>query len=262
MVFNFLFDAGNVGIYEILRWSDGVEIIAENIHNPLTGHSVLDFDKMFANRLVFIASFKCTLREGMYKLVDTSDPTPISFDYGLHNFGNSSFGVVVDMVDETGRGLGQVAKQSVVIDQYTRKTVPIPDWWKKKHGSRAREKRKLVTPELSVPTENTYMYGIKVSWNDIDTNNHVNYKSYVLFCLDAAMDAVKHGFYVGFFGDILKYNVKTVQVRYVNEALAGDNLTVITWQDAQNPRVIHFSIEREGNALVQCSMEFFLRANL
>jgi len=238
--------------------------MAEQTRNPANDSTFMDVDKMLGTRLRFVVSLRCTLGEDLYKLVNATEPTPFSINFQLCNVGKSSFEKRCTLLDASGRKLGQTSKQMVLVDEVSRKPVPIPEWWKRKHGSQGvlREKKEVFQYALHVPAENTYQYSMKPSWNDVDSYHHVNYVSYVMFCFDAAMDAIKHGFYIGFFDDILKYNVKTLQIRFMGEALAGDNLTVVTWQDAQNLRIIHFSIEREGNALVQCSIEFFLRAKL
>lgn len=99
---------------------------------------------------------------------------------------------------------------------------------------------------------------MRVTWSDTDSYRHTNYESYVRFCLDAAMDAVSKGFYAGFSGDILRYDVATIENLYVGECVEGQELIVHTWQDKERPRRLLFGVEsaEDGKTIFQSSMEF------
>lgn len=213
---------------------------------------------MTSDVLTFMASTRTSVNDAFYKLLDTGVVPALSVQLHLGYVGTSSLNTVAVLSDpNSGAVLARNVNQVVVIDKATRKPAPIPDWWRRKYESFVVENERLILPPLDVPKENTYKYDLKVSWNDIDGYRHVNFASYVKYCFDAAMDAVDKKFYTCFDDDILKYSVKDIESSYRGECQAGDSVTVVTWQNAQNPFKLHFSLEKDGKVIYQSSVEFF-----
>lgn len=241
-----------------MSWFKAARLVVFNSPDPQLGSTFLDFDKLISDKYYFAASIRTQMTETLYQLMDVDDPPSISVEVNLGYAGNKSLNLVEVMSDKTSDSvLARNVIQCVLLDRATRKPASIPDWWKCKYEPFVVENRKLVLSIFPTPKENTKRYSIKPSWNDVDSNMHVGHLSYVGFCFDAAMDAVRNNFYAGFYGDILKYNVRTFESTYKGESQAGDLLTVVTWQNSQNPLLLHFSIEKDAKVIYQSSAEFF-----
>lgn len=248
---------GTIGIWRILNWFTWSRVGA---YHPRDGQadSFLEYDKMTSGVLTFMASSRTSVNDAFYKLLDSDVVPALSVQLHLGYVGTSSLNTVAVLSEsKSGIELARNVNQVVVIDKATRRPTPIPDWWRHKYESFVVENERLIVPSLDIPTENTFRYDLKVSWNDIDGYRHANFVSYVRYCFDAAMEAVDKKFYSCFHDDILKYRVKDIESAYKGECQAGDCLTVVTWQNAQNPFKLHFSLEKVGKVIFQSSVEFF-----
>jgi len=147
----------------------------------------------------------------------------------------------------------------VTASKSTRHPTPVPDWWKSRYLSAVVGNERLNVAAEDVPTTvPTSHYNMKVPWNEIDAYGHTNYQSYVRFCFDAAADAVSAGRYATFDGDILRYNVANIRSLYKSESRANDILNIISWQSPDDPRELHFSIQKDdGTLLFQSCMHFY-----
>jgi acyl-CoA thioesterase FadM len=147
-----------------------------------------------------------------------------------------------------------------IVSKQTRKPMPIPDWWKEKYGSSAVGNERLVIQAEQIPSDpavNLARYEMKIPWNEMDGYGHTNYLSYIKFCFDAAADAVAKNAYSAFSGDILRYNVKTIQLLFKAESRPNDMLEVVSWQSPTNPYQLHFTIQKEGVGMIfQSCIEF------
>lgn len=242
----------------MLNWFTWSRIAAYHTVDGKTNASFLEYDKMTSDVFTFMASTRTSVNAAFYKLLDGDAFPALSIKLHLGYVGTSSLNTVAVLSDtNSGAVLARNVNQVVVIDKSTRKPTPVPDWWRQKYESFVVENERLILPSLDIPKENTYRYDLKVSWNDIDAYGHTNFLSYVKYCFDAGMDAVDKKFYTSLHDDILKYNVKDIESSYRGECQAGDAITVVTWQNAQNPFKLHFSVEKDGKALYQSSVEFF-----
>jgi acyl-CoA thioesterase FadM len=148
-----------------------------------------------------------------------------------------------------------------LISKKDRKITRVPDEWKRKYASGAVQNERLVVPTDAIPTgpnKTVTRYDMRVRWNDTDGYKHTNYLSYIKFCFDAAQDAVVSGKYSAFHGDILRYNVKAIEVAYKAETRANDQLTVLSWEDDDDPYKLHFSMQKDdGTVAFQSRIEFY-----
>ncbi len=144
----------------------------------------------------------------------------------------------------------------VSVDKTTRKSTPLPDWWKDRYRSHVIGNQRLVCEQLQVPEE-THRHNMTVTWSDIDGYKHTNYLSYVRYCYDTAMDAIHHKKLSRFHDDITSYLTKRMRALYKGESRAGHELSVACWENTQDPFTLHFDISKEGETLFQCTLEFY-----
>ena len=195
----------------------------------------------------------------LYRLPDAAKLPPLHTTVHLGYVGNSSLNSVAILTDkDTGKELARNVNQVVTVDKTTRKPSPLSDWWKEKYANSAVENERLIVAPIPIP-DKSFSYEMKVPWSEIDTYKHTNYASYVRFCFDAAMDALQAGFYSKFTpgDDILRYHVKKLQIAFKGETKAGDILSVRTWENTENPFVLHFDIGKDGKTINQNTMEFY-----
>jgi len=158
--------------------------------------------------------------------------------------------------------MGSSSFQVVAVNKSTRRPTQIPDWWKLRYSSSVIGNECLVLPVEHVPTTVTSScHEMKVPWSEIDIYGHTNFQSYIKFCFDAAAEAVKSDRYATFSGDILRYNVATIQSLYISESCANDVLRVVSWQSPDDPKEVHFSINKDDDGasktLFQSCMRFY-----
>lgn len=234
-------------------------VAAYHIPNPETSRTFLEYDKMTSNVYTFMASTKTTVSRDLYRMINADkslDDSEIKLHLGY--VGTSSLNSVATLATKDGGPtLARNINQVVTVDKATRKSMPIPDWWKNEYETSVVENERLVVAQEDVPLDNVFHYEMKVSWNEIDSYRHTNYQSYVKFCFDAAMDAVSKSFYTMLCEDILKYNVKSIQCLYRGESVAGDILKIASWEDKSNPYVLSFSVTKDSNMLFQSQVEFY-----
>ncbi|CAH1794778.1 unnamed protein product [Owenia fusiformis] len=219
------------------------------------GNTFLEYDKMTSDRMTFMASSEIELSEKFYE-IRNQEQFPIKIAVHLGYIGKSSVLSVAEMTNGiTGEFLGKGGNQVVSVSRETRKPTALPDWWRDKYKHLVVENKALIVQRLEKP-DKVHKYDTKVSWSDTDRYRHTNQATYTRFCIDAATDASIKGYFSKLTGDIRQYHVKTYDVLYIGESLAGDHITVETWENDENPSLIHFQISKDEKALFQSSIEF------
>ena len=148
-----------------------------------------------------------------------------------------------------GKSLMSAEMTFVYIDYKTRKPTPFPGWYieAKKLKSFGPAQPRLVTQEIP---ENAFQYEVMSSYSDIDHNGHVNQSVYVKWCTDAGTEAALKGLYSGFTGNIGKYTLDSLEIKYIGEGLVDENFVINTWQDKVSPQVLHFAITKHGKLTI------------
>ena len=235
----------------------GVRIAAYHVPNKDTGATFLEYDKLTEDRLTFMASTRTEFSHKLYGLVDSVKMPTFEAILQLGFVGNSSLNSIACLTDkEDGSFLAKNINQVVTVDKTTRKPTPIPDWWKNKYMPVVEGNERLIVPALEIPPK-TYAYDIRVAWSDIDIYWHTNYLTYIRYCLDTAKDGIVKNYYAKFHDDILQYHVKSMDIMYRGESKAGDRLDVKSWENPDDPYLLHFDISVVGKTIFQNSMHFY-----
>ncbi|XP_061181550.1 uncharacterized protein LOC133190096 [Saccostrea echinata] len=183
----------------------------------------------------------------------------LKFDVELKQLKQTSFICAVKLKNEaTGEILGENFMKVVRINRKTRRPSSFPEWFYKKHavfmnavGHPGTEKEDL--PEIP---KHAYKYVVVAGHSDEDTNGHLNQSSYIRFCMDAATNASLKGYYEHYTSDMCLYPSLQWTISYMGEGLAGDQLTIFTWQKEHSPDNIRFAIVRNGNQILYASTVF------
>lgn len=236
--------------------------IAFKSHNSEVGSTFLEFSKLCLDHFYFTVSTGLQIDRTFYDLISCDQPSKPSFMVNLlpGYIGRTSMNFVYHLTtDDHPNFLAKHTTQYVIVDKDSRKPVLIPDWWRRKYEKYFDSKQNLVFAPLELPKANTtaFRYNMKPTWSDTDQYSHVNYRAYPRFCFDAAMEAVKMRLFKGFDGDILNYRVKTIESTYKGECVAGDQITVVSWQNSEYPLILYFIIEKDGKFIYQSTVEFY-----
>ncbi len=221
-----------------------------------TGHTFLDYDKMTQNHYTFMGSTQTDVTKDYYDIVNYTIVPKLVVNIHLGHIGNSSLNSVAEVVDkDTGKVFVTNTNQVVCVSKQTRKPAPLPDWWRDQYKDSVMGNQKLIVPLIDKPDQ-THCYEVKVGWRDIDAYKHTNYATYLEYCQDAAMDAMHQGVFSKLTGEITNYHIGKTRVLYKGESKACDNLHVHTWENTNNPYILHFQIEKDGILIHQNTVHF------
>ena len=180
---------------------------------------------------------------------------PMEFTSCLGYMSKSSFSFLVHVVDkESSSPLIQCERHMVGVDSGTGKPCTIPD------SVRLSVSGYVTGNKSSIPSPpprpaSFHQYEIKVRHSDLDLNYHVNHSNFLQFFEDAAMEACISGFYPSYSGDISWYHVKDAYIRYQGECIAGDLLTVSSWEGTS--KELYFIIEKGTVPVLTCAMMLY-----
>ena len=145
-----------------------------------------------------------------------------------------------------------------VVDNKTRKSYSLPEDFKIELAKHKSTERILGRFQPRERPSWTFSYSQTVRPSDTDFNGHTNQGTYIQLCFDTATVASLEGkIYKNFIGDIALYRVKTMSMWYAGESLMGDVLTCFTWEDENNPSLIHFQVELKGKTVYHNSVGFY-----
>ena len=88
-----------------------------------------------------------------------------------------------------------------------------------------------------------------VRHSDTDFLYHANQSMYFNYCIDAATEAMRLGFFRQLKGDLLSYTVEKLECVYKGEAIPGNVVTVCVWQSDKNPGQLYGQIEKSNEII-------------
>ena len=113
------------------------------------------------------------------------------------------------------------------------------------------EKNKRVNILRQFPTKplKCFKQAAHVRHSDTDYLYHTNQSIYFNYCIDAATEATRFGFFRQLKGDLLSYTVEKLECVYKGEAIPGDVVTVCVWQSVKNPGQLYGQIEKSNEII-------------
>jgi hypothetical protein len=91
----------------------------------------------------------------------------------------------------------------------------------------------------------------------MDLMFHSNQGAYLGFVLECAAQASESGYYKGIRDDIAFWRARTSTGIHLMESLAGDELDVSTWQNADNQLLLHFVVSKNGQMIYYAEIEYY-----
>jgi len=222
-----------------------------------TGDTFFEFDKLMADRFIYMASAKTTVSRSYYDIPELHVNSSMRISLCLGYIGTSSFNTAATLnCEETGEVFVHDVHQAVSVDKTSRKPTPLPEWWKTKYASSVIGNERLVIPRFSQP-DKVHTYECKIPWSDVDFHRHTNYVSYMRYSIDCAMDGIVNGAYSNFTDTQSQYLIKDTNTAFYSETVANDVLQVASWEDKDNPYILRFDGTKDGKTIFQNSIEFY-----
>ena len=176
--------------------------------------------------------------------------------------GNTSVDMLQTFVDERNSNfLASRLCRLVNINPRTKKSVVLPESIRQALADniRATDRRKLSdTAKLltAIPADR-FASKILVRYSDMDHLFHANQGSYLGFALECASLASTSGYYRHFKEDMCFYRIRAIWAVHLQEAFAGDELDVLTWQDSDYPMLLYFAIQKKEQFIYRASIEYY-----
>ncbi|RUS90056.1 hypothetical protein EGW08_002169 [Elysia chlorotica] len=221
-----------------------------------TDHCFLEFDKLYQNYLVFIASATTKVYPKLYDYSVTKGPLEIHVE--LDNVGKTSFGLKTSIFQEaTDTPLCESFVQSVFVDLAKRKPNPPPDWWLEKYKQGLEGQATLRVPRHVLPQDGIlWNYQMKVAASEIDTYWHTNWSQYVKFMFNAYVDFSAGTHSSGNLAAAFQKS-KEFSVLYMQESNLGDSLDVQLWRDKHNPNLFKFQFLKQADVICESQLELY-----
>ena len=185
---------------------------------------------------------------------------PVDIVSELEFIGRSSQGLKSEMLNKDGKVLAIDHEVLVNVDEETIRPKPYPSSLLEKFAAFAKPKNQSkAEKKVAKPEHGFFSYKMKTAFSDTDSNLHVNQAHFVRYCVDCAETATAAAFYSGIKENFLLYGAKSLTTLYSGESRAGEELIIHTWEDASNPLLLYFQIEKEEKSICFFTIEMYSR---
>ncbi|CAC5365037.1 unnamed protein product [Mytilus coruscus] len=157
--------------------------------------------------------------------------------------------VVKDVESQTV--LLERAVKLVTIDRTSRKAVELPKWFRQKYQNPNHKLKKLNDlpnsfKSILIPPEfpsDCYQWSTIVRYSDLDFNMHMHQSVYTKICMDAVTSAALKGKLQYFKRDICFYPLESVDITFIGESFAENELLVKILQDKCDHTILRCLVE-------------------
>lgn len=251
---------GQVSIAELQNLLTQARIFSYHIPDTKLNKTFMEYDKLTSDRMTFMASTQTVLAQN---LLQSTEVPSFAVRLSLGHIGRTSLNTRAELIDTTTNTvLAKNINQVVTVSRETRRPIALPEWWVNKYSSYSIVIPKLVVPVPETPAD-VFTYDVHVRWSDTDGYGHTNYISYIRFCEDGVMQAENEGKLSGFTKNFQEFESKMLQLSYLGESKAGDELTVSLWQDQQNDYKLYFNLYKTDNMslVFHCTLELYEKSH-
>ncbi|XP_078661782.1 uncharacterized protein LOC144905848 [Branchiostoma floridae x Branchiostoma belcheri] len=184
----------------------------------------------------------------------------VRFEAKIIFVGKTSYIYETKMFDrDTDKELANRRIQMISINKETRRPKPLPDWAIEQYSHLTSLPRPAVVQPFDMSNvKPAFVYPVTVPPSDIDLNMHTNQSQYVRYCFNCAAAAAKRGAYSIISGDLLDYDLRSVDLLYQKESQEGDTLRIESWEDIREPDTIKFQVKKGDDNILQCKMSFHI----
>ncbi|XP_041371622.1 uncharacterized protein LOC121385150 [Gigantopelta aegis] len=182
---------------------------------------------------------------------ETVPKMPLEGKLQLGYVGKSSINTIGTLiVPSTGQKLLQAIIQFVCVNTTSRRPVPHPDWCRGKYANVAVGNESLKVQRTPRPAD-THVFKVSVCWSDTDNYNHINWTTYVSYCVNYAIhDGIRKAFFKNVNKDVVKRGLRKISVGIGGENREGNKLTVHSWESAEDNTTVCCEIENAAGNVV------------
>lgn len=226
-------------------------------------HFFADLFKIRQQYLIFNVTTYMNVSDAFHEMYDKRERTPLLYKVYCDQLGKSSYRIVVEICNSSTKELlVQSFTQSVTVDRVTRKSSPLPNWFRDKYRSHCTGSP-LVLHVVTKPNTHevaSYTSDVMLPFTDSDWYGHINVTSYIKYIIETAMEASDKGVFKGLFCGSLKmnYRAKTVFMECLSEVRPGCTLTVSAWKmkEGIDKQKVHFDLTFQGKLICRTYVEF------
>ncbi|XP_041365019.1 uncharacterized protein LOC121380250 [Gigantopelta aegis] len=239
---------GNPKITSLLHIVSSMNCFVQDKALDSSGRTFYGYEKLLRAAVIFMASTELEIHEAMY---DGAVPKwPLDYKMKLNDVGNSSIGTTGELtVASTGQTLFRTGYRFVHVNPITRRSMPLPDWWREKHCNDVIAKEPLIVQRTPRPGD-THVFKVRVMWTDTDNNNHATWTSYVQFSINAMHDGIRKNFYKNVNEEVVRRGLRKIRMRFMRESLEGVELIVHSWGSAEDDTTVCCEIENADGKVV------------
>ncbi|KAL3836021.1 hypothetical protein ACJMK2_021474 [Sinanodonta woodiana] len=238
-------------VCEFLKKTEIAELLALYTAAPY-GHGFFDFLSLVDKRLIFAMGSIVNIDQNFY-LPDISKSQFIHKMW-LGYIGNTSYETHTVTSSIYGQTLLSCQYKVAVVDNKTRRPARHPDWWKNKYEKFVVGRKQNTFVTLDTP-HNTLRSNVIVLRKDTDANQHTNWLTYPMYCINSVNNHVSQGHFKGK-KNICRNWIKRLETLYLGESLEGDNLVIHLWKIDLVDNRIASHIYKQDKCIFQCIIDY------
>lgn len=245
---------GHPKLWQMMKLMGAARGVAYHYPQDDSGRTFRDFARMTSDRMAFMISSEVVFSKDLYDFSIKKAPLRLHVLGGY--VGSSSLNTITRMFDSTEEKLlASNITQVVSIDTETRRPKPLPDWWRDKYAESAKLHVSLKFDNIEHPSDAS-TYQCHVAWSDTDAYGHTNWASYARYVVDAAHHCSRKGDLKHFDSNI-GHGLHKTELHYCGESFMDDTLTVYTWEDKNDSKMLYFDICKGDTSIFQSRFYFF-----
>ncbi|XP_013414900.1 uncharacterized protein LOC106176879 isoform X2 [Lingula anatina] len=206
------------------------------------------------NLLQFLIAGQYYFSPGFFIPFPRNIEQPVLYQHRVHHLGKSSYSLSgLCKLPNSDESIAEIVCSVVTVDKYTRKSSPLPDWFRTRfHDNTKVPHPTTLNPLKSIPAE-AFCHDLTVRPSDTDENGHTNQAVYIKYCSNTKYLAATSNLLPPNYIDN-DHKVKVIDTLYTRESSTGDKLKCYVWQG--KPMVLHFQVHKDSEPIFHANMEF------
>ncbi|XP_033624912.1 uncharacterized protein LOC117288243 [Asterias rubens] len=241
--------SGRMSIWKLSKVFEGLRA-SVNLH-ILPRH-------VFGKILLFVRAQQFTIYPKFYTKITQNRAVNLVTSHS--HIGRTSFSAVEELVDVlTDEVLAQGRYHCVVVSAETRRPIPVPSEIANSIQviQPSDGEHPLRDPKFVEKLPKCFSNARTVMPSDTDPNKHLNASDYLRYGFDCVSMAAVNGTLSAFRDDMAYSNTKQVWIRYLSEAVVGEEIRTSCWEDGNNPHLIWVEFTKGSEVICQCHFEYY-----
>ena len=248
-----------MGMWRVGKHFEFARVIAMN------NSKFLDGNELMKTNTVFLVAGLYDISKELYTYTRNNRyNVQCGMQTDMLTYGNSSFTNKTTWFKlGDGKALGKLTFKYVMVNRNTRRSSPLPDWFRDKYPRLTDPDSYQWMKPLLVPPH-AYSLDKMVEYSDTDSNKHANNTFFLRACFDVAATACSAGYFKHFSGDFFKYHTQKMWVLYSKETNVGSKLKVYTWDSpdsSSSSDLVFFQIKENDIPLFHAAAKMFPTTN-